>query len=135
MTSRSPKKEPAILAAVVAGIALLLASPFAVHWLRDPMAARAATLPLSFPHSKHVKNMQCTTCHHNLKDSLKDSTAGVPCIYCHKSNHPKLRRGIEGEFHDLCRGCHADRARWFEKHGPIANCAGCHSETTDGKMP
>ncbi len=110
----------------------IVAAPFGVHWLRDPVAARAEALPLSFPHVPH-RQVSCTVCHHNLKDQTK----GMPCIDCHKKmDNPKLKRGIEGEFHDLCKGCHARDARWLAKHGPAHDCLGCHKLTDDdGRLP
>jgi hypothetical protein len=134
---RPPRKlETSILLAALTAFIILGFAPFAGQWLREPVAARAGPLPLSFPHSKHLsEGILCTKCHHNYKDRLKATTAGVPCIHCHKGNHPDLKRGIEGEFHDLCKGCHAEQARTLAKHGPVRECVGCHVGTTDGYMP
>jgi len=131
MAPRRIRRETAIVTTVIVSIAALLVSPFAMHWLRDPVVARAERLPLSFPHSKHT-GTGCSHCHHNMKEK----TAGLPCVHCHKSDDPKLIRGIEGEFHDFCKGCHASLARSFEKHGPIESCVGCHVENNkDGWLP
>lgn len=128
---RPPRKEPAIVAAVIVSIIAILLSPFALHWLRDPIAARSEPLPLSFPHLKH-RDVSCPVCHHNLKDR----NSGLPCIMCHMSDNPKLKRGIEGEFHDFCKGCHAQESRWLKKHGPAHDCLGCHKLTDDnGRLP
>lgn len=126
------RKEPAILIVALVSIIALLLSPFSLNWLRDPVAARPEPLATSFPHVKH-RQVSCVVCHHNLKDQTK----GMPCIDCHKNtNNPKLKRGIEGEFHDLCKGCHAKEARWLSKHGPVHDCLGCHKLTDDdGRLP
>jgi len=123
--ARAWKREWGIFLAAVAGLLMLAATPFAVNWLKEPMAARAEPLLVAFPHSKHT-DTGCPVCHHNLKDKTK--TEGEPCIHCHLGPNPKLKRGIEAEFHDFCRGCHAARARTFAKHGPIRSCSGCHKE-------
>lgn len=132
MSVRGRRIEKGVLATAVLALALLAALPFGSIWLRENAVARTEPLPLFFPHNKHTKNMGCPVCHHNFTD--KDM-AGVPCVLCHKSDHPKLTRGIEGEFHDFCKGCHAKEARLLEKHGPVRECAGCHKQTADGFMP
>jgi hypothetical protein len=132
MSARPRLLELGLLPAVSMAIVLLAALPFGTGWLREGAAARSTPLPLAFPHSKHVGDSGCAHCHHNVKD--KDM-AGAPCVHCHKSDHPKLKRGIEAEFHDFCKGCHAEKARFLEKHGPVRECAGCHTATADGFMP
>jgi formate-dependent nitrite reductase cytochrome c552 subunit len=132
MIPRLKRHEKAVIAAVAAALVLIAGLPFASIWLREPAAARTEPLPLSFPHSKHTGHTGCPICHHNVKDN---DMAGMPCIHCHKSDHPKLTRSIEGEFHDFCKGCHAEKARFLEKHGPVRECSGCHTATADGFMP
>jgi hypothetical protein len=132
MSTRGNNREMVILVSVALAVPLLAGLPFGAVWLREPVAARTEPLPLSFPHSKHTKNMGCAVCHHNVTDN---DMAGMPCIHCHKSDHPKLVRGIEGEFHDLCKGCHAKEARLLEDHGPVRECKGCHVATVHGFMP
>jgi predicted CXXCH cytochrome family protein len=132
MKWRGRKLEPSIWLTAIVAIVFLAAAPFATAWLKEPIAARAAPLPLSFPHSKHVGTYGCATCHHNFTDKIG---GGLPCIHCHKSDRPDLKRGIEAEFHDLCKGCHADEARKLAKHGPIRECKGCHVATADGFLP
>ena len=132
--ARKPLETSIILAALSALMVLGFA-PFAGQWLREPIAARAEPLPLSFPHSKHTPTIGCPKCHHNYKDKLKATTSGVPCIHCHKGNHPDLKRNIEAEFHDFCKGCHAEKARTLADHGPVHECIGCHVATKDGFLP
>jgi hypothetical protein len=129
---RKPKETALLVFAALAMLALA-SSPFMDHWLRDPAAARSSELPLSFPHLKH-RDVSCPTCHHNLKD--KTATEGLPCIHCHKSDNAKLKRGVEGEFHDFCKGCHALQARLGNQHGPVRDCGGCHIDANDdGRLP
>lgn len=128
---RPRRRDLGIMLSAIAAFIVLATAPFAGPWLREPLFERAVPLPLSFPHSKHVGDTGCATCHHNMKEK----SAGQPCIHCHKSNDPGLKRGIEAEFHDFCKGCHADRARSFKKHGPIRECVLCHTATEDGFLP
>lgn len=132
MSPRHRNLDPGLLLPVLVGLILLAGLPFGTHWLREPAAARSEPLPLSFPHSKHTGHTGCAVCHHNITDN---DMAGAPCIHCHKSNHPRLERNIEGEFHDFCKGCHAEKARFLGKHGPVRECSGCHKATADGFLP
>jgi predicted CXXCH cytochrome family protein len=107
----------ALLAAV-----LILVPGFApvARSLREPLLPRARTLPLDFPHARHVA-VNCIACHHNYTDGRGLDT----CVSCHRSGRADLQRGAEARFHDFCLGCH--RARHDrDRHGPVAACAACH---------
>lgn len=135
MAVRHRKPDYAIVAAVIAGVIVIAGSTFASPKLREPLIQRPERLPLSFPHRKHL-DIACTKCHHNFKDrALKNKYVGTPCVLCHKSDIPELKRGIEAEFHDFCKSCHAQEARFLKKHGPVRECTPCHTATEDGFLP
>lgn len=135
MASKVQRSDFTIVATAGLALIVLFGAGFAGPMLREPFANRPDRLPLSFPHKKHL-DVNCTTCHHDFKDpKLKSKYGGMPCILCHRSDIPELKRGIEAEFHDFCKACHADKARWFAKHGPVRECTPCHTATEDGFMP
>lgn len=77
-------------------------------------------LPMTFAHEDHVSE-SCIGCHHNYVD---DSGAGL-CMTCHVQ-HAELLQALELQFHDLCRGCHTDKARESLASGPPRRCVACH---------
>jgi hypothetical protein len=89
--------------------------------LREPLLQRSATLPLDFPHSKHVA-VNCIACHHNFADGR-----GLDgCIACHKSQRTDLKEGVQARFHGFCFDCHRHPDAQFPKHGPVSGCVSCH---------
>jgi predicted CXXCH cytochrome family protein len=90
--------------------------------------ARTATTPALlhayFPHENH-RAVNCITCHHNFVDH----TGFGNCYDCHRSAHADLPQAAEATFHQFCRDCHSERAREHDKHGPVRECSGCHSES------
>lgn len=132
MSTRSRRMETGIAVSVVFSLVLLAGVPFGTHWLREPVVKANVELPLAMPHKKHSE-IPCQVCHHDYAD--KTGSRGMGCILCHKSDHPKLVRSIMGEFHDFCKGCHAEEARTLAKHGPVNECSGCHYVSPEGRFP
>ena len=85
-------------------------------------AGIAPTLPLKFAHVAHAEQ-QCVECRHNYED---DTGQGL-CIDCHYRD-PELAALMHDQFHDLCRGCHLEKALSQEDHGPLRHCEDCHQE-------
>jgi hypothetical protein len=77
-------------------------------------------LPMSFAHTDHG-GINCAHCHHNFTDG----SGGGLCMNCHVTNE-KLWPVLERQFHDLCRGCHSEKAARGEKGGPPRQCIACH---------
>lgn len=77
-------------------------------------------LPMSFAHLDHV-SVNCVECHHNFVDD----TGGGLCMNCHVTN-PLVWPLLAHQFHDLCRGCHAEKAALGETGGPPRRCIACH---------
>ena len=77
-------------------------------------------LPLTFAHVDHTE-VSCVACHHDFAD---DTGPGL-CLDCHKRD-PTVAHLIEEQFHDLCRGCHAELAAEGEAAGPLRACNACH---------
>jgi len=98
--------------------------------LREPLAARTNSLPLDFPHGKHV-SVNCLACHHNFADGK-----GVDnCIMCHKSTRSDLKVGVQARFHAFCFECHRHPREPLAAHGPVAGCASCHRSPVDAVPP
>ena len=108
-----------VLTSAVA-IAALSATPLIAD-LRQPVMAREKSLPLDFPHGKHV-SVNCLVCHHNYVDR----TGGGSCVACHRSNRADLKFGAEARFHGFCLECHRHPAAALEHHGPVSSCVVCH---------
>jgi predicted CXXCH cytochrome family protein len=89
--------------------------------LREPLLLRTATVPLDFPHSKHVA-VNCITCHHNFADGRGFEN----CVACHRSSRTDLKEGVEARFHAFCFECHRHPEATLQKHGPVSGCASCH---------
>ncbi len=113
---------------VVGGAVLLSAAAIAAlsagrvtTALRQPMIARAAAIPLDFPHGKHVA-VNCLVCHHNYADGA----GGDACISCHRGDRGDLLLGAEARFHAFCFDCHRHPSATLERHGPVSGCAVCH---------
>lgn len=83
-------------------------------------AGLAPSLPMKFAHVDHAQQ-RCVDCHHNYED---DTGQGL-CIDCHYRD-PELAPLMQQQFHDLCRGCHMDKALEGEEHGPLRHCVECH---------
>ncbi len=77
-------------------------------------------LPMNFAHLDHV-NENCVLCHHNYIDD----TGGGLCMNCHVTD-PQVWPLFENQFHDLCRGCHAEKAAEGIDGGPPRQCMACH---------
>jgi hypothetical protein len=94
--------------------------------LRESVVARASSLPLDFPHTKHVQ-VNCLTCHHNFADGRGFES----CVLCHKSGRADLKMGVEARFHGFCTDCHRHPAS-LVGHGPVSGCATCHRQPDAG---
>ena len=77
-------------------------------------------LPMNFAHLAHVP-VNCVDCHHNYIDN----TGGGLCMSCHVTD-PTVWPLLEYQFHDLCRGCHEEKAALGEDGGPPRECMACH---------
>jgi hypothetical protein len=77
-------------------------------------------LPMNFAHLDHVQ-VNCVDCHHNYVDD----TGGGLCMNCHVTD-PQVWPLFEQQFHDLCRGCHEEKAALGEAGGPPRRCVACH---------
>ena len=77
-------------------------------------------LPMNFAHDDHVP-VNCVDCHHNYVDD----TGGGLCMNCHVTNE-SVWPLLERQYHDLCRGCHEDKAALGEAGGPPRECMACH---------
>jgi len=115
-------KRPLLLILLVAGIAYavlaFLSSEF--YLAQRDRAGIAPSLPMKFAHVDHAEQ-PCVECHHNYED---DTGQGL-CIDCHYRD-PELAPLMEQQFHDLCRGCHMEKAMESEEHGPLRHCVECH---------
>jgi DMSO/TMAO reductase YedYZ heme-binding membrane subunit len=111
------------------GLVGLMVSP-PVTALREPLASRATSLPLNFPHGRHLQ-VNCLTCHHNFADG----TGFENCILCHKSGRPDLKAGVQARFHAFCFECHRHPQAGIVGHGPVGGCALCHRTPEDSGRP
>ena len=112
-----------IVAAAIAcavGIAALVPAKVDAT-LREPLARRASTLPLDFPHDKHG-SVNCLTCHHNYADGRGMEA----CIACHRNARTDLVEGVEARFHGFCFDCHRHPDAALHGHGPVSGCTECH---------
>jgi hypothetical protein len=105
----------------VAALALL-PTPIGGLRLLQP-ALRPSPLQAFFPHEQH-RSVDCVACHHNFIDK----TGAGNCYDCHRGTRPDLHQASEATFHEFCRGCHVQRALERSKHGPVRECAACHTE-------
>jgi hypothetical protein len=139
-TARSPRlvfgRHSTPILTVIAGLTVLLATlslSTATQATRLPLLARRDSLPLDFPHAKHVA-INCLECHHNYEEGDFSNT----CVACHRSARTDLKMPAEPRFHGYCLECHrhpeahhgADRP--FDHHGPVAGCVVCHRPPTQG---
>lgn len=116
-----------LIVGVIAAATLLLGAlvvPRAGVALREPILARAQTLPLNFIHQKHTV-VNCLVCHHNYVDGRGLDA----CVHCHRSGRADLKVGVEARFHDFCFNCHRNPPRQFVRHGPVSGCVSCHQIT------
>lgn len=107
---------------VVAALIIIFGSPVADE---KPVAgfyyeSPVPILPMSFAHADHTTE-NCILCHHNYNDD----TGGGPCMNCHTTD-PDVWPFFQRQFHDLCRGCHADKAALGKEGGPPRHCIECH---------
>lgn len=113
-----------LAAALVVGWVWAFGSPVAVepsipaHRYGSP----EPILPMNFAHKDH-QTVGCIDCHHNYVDD----TGSDSCMFCHVVNE-EVWPLLERQFHDLCRGCHEDRAALGEAGGPPRRCVACHVE-------
>jgi len=77
-------------------------------------------LPMSFAHLDHAEQ-NCILCHHNYVDDSGFSN----CMNCHMEN-PDIWPLLEDQFHDLCMGCHQEKAAMGIDGGPPRECMACH---------
>ena len=115
-------KFAVVVFAVVFAAVFALGTPLPVqtpdvdhHW-----DSKRAVLPMNFAHDDHL-GKNCITCHHNYVDD----TGGDPCMYCHVTDE-RVAHLLESQFHELCMGCHVDKALAGEPHGPVRRCISCH---------
>ena len=107
-----------VLVACVYAVLVLFSSE--AYLATQDRAGLAPPLPMKFAHVDHA-GQRCVDCHHNYED---DTGQGL-CIDCHYRD-PELAAVMQQQFHDLCRGCHLDKALAGEDHGPLRHCVDCH---------
>lgn len=86
--------------------------------------------PVSFPHELHCDSLECLDCHHRYEkgenvldeDSLEEGNAEIRCASCHTWD---ARVQLRSAFHQMCTGCHTEKAKKGEKTGS-RTCGGCH---------
>jgi predicted CXXCH cytochrome family protein len=107
---------------LVGALVVLFGSPIASEKpvLDHYYDAPKKILPMSFAHLDHVP-VNCVDCHHNYVD---DSGGGL-CMTCHVTDQAVWPL-LENQFHDLCRGCHEEKAALGEAGGPPRECMACH---------
>ena len=101
---------------VVFGSPIAGEAPVLDHYYEAPKKI----LPMSFAHLDHVP-VNCVDCHHNYVDD----TGGGLCMNCHVTDQTVWPL-LENQFHDLCRGCHEEKAALGEDGGPPRECMACH---------
>lgn len=101
---------------VVFGSPIAGESPVKANYYQSP----EPILPMSFAHLDHVTE-DCIVCHHNYVDD----TGGGVCMNCHVTNQTVWPL-FEQQFHDLCRGCHTEKAGEGIDGGPPRECMACH---------
>ena len=106
-----------LIATLFAGMTLLATESWQMKRADYP---KEHILPMTFAHIDH-KEQQCVVCHHNYSDN---TGAGL-CIDCHQTT-PDIAASIERHFHELCMGCHEEKQRAGEAHGPLRRCVDCH---------
>ena len=89
---------------------------------RDARSPRSMSVPLDFPHAKHV-TVNCLTCHHNFADGRGMDT----CVDCHRSSRADLKLGVQARFHTFCFECHRHPDPRLNEHGPVSGCVSCHN--------
>jgi hypothetical protein len=117
---RSALVAGALVSATCGLVALMMSATGTA--LREPLASRTNSLPLDFPHGKHV-SVNCLICHHNYRDGKGFEN----CIMCHKSKRTDLKAGVQARFHAFCFECHRHPQQGLSAHGPVAGCAACHA--------
>jgi predicted CXXCH cytochrome family protein len=110
-----------LLTALIAGASSDLLREPALANASNPLAPRAVTVPLDFPHAKHVA-VNCLTCHHNFADGRGMDT----CVNCHRSPRADLKLGVQARFHAFCFECHRHPDPSLQHHGPVSGCESCH---------
>ncbi len=118
-------KRTLALLLVLVGVlyALMIGLSSAAYRAQQEQTAWVPPLPMKFAHIDHAQQ-RCVDCHHNFED---DTGQGM-CIDCHFRD-PELAVIMEQQFHDLCRGCHLEKAMAGEEaHGPLRHCVDCHQE-------
>jgi hypothetical protein len=115
-------KLKALLALLLLGYAALVY--LSSDHYRSGLGERAFNpdLPMTFAHMDHAKE-KCVDCHHNYQD---DTGHGL-CLDCHRRD-PEVNHLMEEQFHDLCRGCHAEKQLQGDDSGPLRSCTDCHQE-------
>ncbi|MDX1405464.1 MAG: cytochrome c3 family protein [Woeseiaceae bacterium] len=112
-----------LLATLAAAVSVMLfgspiarEKPLRDHYYESP----EPILPMSFAHEDHVSE-NCILCHHNYVDD----TGGGPCMNCHTTNQDVWPL-FEQQYHELCRGCHEEKAALGIDGGPPRQCIECH---------
>lgn len=125
------RRSTMVAGALVSTSCLLVVSIMSKNTaLREPLASRNASLPLDFPHPKHVQ-VNCLVCHHNFADA----TGFDNCIMCHKSDRKDLKVGVQAQFHAFCFECHRHPEASLTAHGPVAGCVSCHRASGGNPLP
>ncbi|MED5420063.1 MAG: cytochrome c3 family protein [Pseudomonadota bacterium] len=101
---------------VVFGSPVAKEKPVRDHYYGSP----EPILPMSFAHLDHLTE-NCILCHHNYADD----TGGALCMNCHVTD-PQVWPLLERQYHDLCRGCHEEKAAQGVDGGPPRECMACH---------
>jgi len=113
-----------IFAAVIVNLAVIAAVGYALDHYRQPKGALFVTKggPVAFDHQAHVlhggEDLQCNSCHHDIKDEESLEKKCRNCHYYGKNPH----RNEKEKIHKRCIGakcvsCHADK-----------KCSHCHSQ-------
>ena len=106
---------------IAAATGSALREPVFAHAINQ-LSPRSMTVPLDFPHAKHVA-VNCLTCHHNYVDGRGMDT----CVDCHRSSRTDLKLGVQARFHAFCFECHRHPDPSLKQHGPVSGCSSCHN--------
>ena len=101
---------------------LVLSLTILISWSEaDSTRRQRPTLPMHFAHADHTGE-SCIACHHNFVDGTGFK---APCLRCHETD-VTVAHLREQQFHELCRGCHQQRAIAGQPGGPTRACRHCH---------
>ena len=105
-------------------LTVVLGSPFAEMPAKgNYFDAPEPILPMAFAHVDH-RTENCISCHHDYVDGT--TGANGLCMSCHVTE-ASVWPLLETQFHDLCRGCHEEKAALGEDAGPPRQCIACHT--------